>query len=85
MCGFVNRFTKARIHFAVGLSIMIWALQDRYKDLGGSLLEGLAKLFRENVRLSVFPNAGSKSAAMASVRQDAGLEMECHRRLSACS
>jgi hypothetical protein len=55
MCAFVNRFTKARIHFAVGLSITIWALQDRYKDLGGSLLEGLAKLFRENVRLSVFP------------------------------
>jgi hypothetical protein len=55
MCGFVNRFTKARIHFAVGLSIVVWALQDRYEDLGGSLLEGLARLFRENVRLSVFP------------------------------
>jgi len=55
MCGFVNRFTKARIHFAVGLSLVVWALQDRYEDLGGSLLEGLARLFRENVRLSVFP------------------------------
>jgi hypothetical protein len=55
MCGFVNRFTKARIHFAVGLSIVVLALQDSYKDLGGSLLEGLARLFRENVRLSVFP------------------------------
>ncbi len=55
MCAFVNRFTKARIHFAVGLSIMVWAMQDRYRDLGGSLLEGLAQLFRENVRLSVFP------------------------------
>jgi len=55
MCGFVNRFTKARIHFAVGLSIVVWALQDRYKDLDGSILEGLARLFRENVRLSVFP------------------------------
>jgi hypothetical protein len=60
MCAFVNRFTKARIHFAVGLSIPIWALQDRYKDLGGSLLEGLAKLFRENVRLSVFPMPEAK-------------------------
>jgi hypothetical protein len=55
MCAFVNRFTKARIHFAVGLSIVVWALQDRYTDLGGSLLEGLARLFRENVRLGVFP------------------------------
>jgi len=60
MCAFVNRFTKARIHFAVGLSTTIWALQDRYKDLGGSLLEGLAKLFRENVRLSVFPMPEAK-------------------------
>jgi hypothetical protein len=55
MCAFVNRFTKARIHFAVGLSILVWALQDGYKDLSGTLLEGLARLFRENVRLSVFP------------------------------
>jgi hypothetical protein len=60
MCAFVNRFTKARIHFAVGVSIPIRALQDRYKDLGGSLLEGLAKLFRENVRLSVFPMPEAK-------------------------
>ncbi len=55
MCAFVNRFTKSRIHFAVGLSILVWALQDRYTDLAGSLLEGLARLFRENVRLFVFP------------------------------
>jgi hypothetical protein len=55
MCAFVNRFTSARIHFALGLSVVVWALQDRYKDLSGSLLEGLARLFRENVRLSVFP------------------------------
>ncbi|HEY4979134.1 MAG TPA: hypothetical protein VII25_08230 [Candidatus Acidoferrum sp.] len=51
----VNRFTKGRIHFAVGLSILVRALQDGYQDLAGSLLEGVARLFRLNVRLSVFP------------------------------
>lgn len=60
MGAFVNRFTKARIHFAVGLPMLIRALQDNYNDLDGSLLEGIARLFRENVRASVFP----MSAAM---------------------
>jgi hypothetical protein len=31
------------------------AMQENYKELDGALLEGLARLFRENVRLSVFP------------------------------
>jgi hypothetical protein len=55
MSAFVNRFTKSRIHFAVGLSIFVRAMHDNYNDLGGSLLEGIARLFRLNVRLSVFP------------------------------
>ena len=55
MSTFVNRFTKNRIHFAVGLSILVRAMQDTYKELAGSLLEGIARLFRLNVRLSVFP------------------------------
>lgn len=55
MSTFVNRFTKSRIHFAVGLSILVRAMQDTYKELEGSLLEGIARLFRLNVRLSVFP------------------------------
>jgi hypothetical protein len=55
MAVFVNRFTKARIHFAAGLPVLIRALQDNYKDLDGALLEGIARLFQENVRLNVFP------------------------------
>lgn len=55
MGAFVNRFTKARIHFAVELSLLVRALQDNYNDLDGSLLEGIARLFRENVRVDVFP------------------------------
>lgn len=55
MGAFVNRFTKARVHFAVELSVLVRALQDNYKDLDSSLLEGIARLFRENVRVSVYP------------------------------
>lgn len=55
MSTFVNRFTKGRVHFAVGLSVLVRAMQDTYKELAGSLLEGVARLFRLNVRLSVFP------------------------------
>ena len=55
MSTFVNRFTKSRIHIACGLSLMVRAMHDTYKELAGSLLEGIARLFRLNVRLSVFP------------------------------
>jgi hypothetical protein len=55
MSTFVNRFTKSRIHFAVGLSALILAFQDRYNDLAGRLLEGIARLFQQNVRVSVYP------------------------------
>ncbi len=55
MGAFVNRFTRAPVHFAVELSTLVRALQDNYKDLDGTLLEGLARLFHENVRLTVFP------------------------------
>src|SRR5258705_10509363 len=34
---------------------MIYAMQDRYKNLDGALLEGTARLFTQNVRLSVYP------------------------------
>ena len=62
MCAFVNRFTKARIHFAIGLSILLWALQDRYKELAGSLLEGLATGLPRECAPQRFSNAGSKHA-----------------------
>ena len=55
MSTFVNRFTKSRIHIAGGLSLMVRAMHDTYHELAGSLLEGIARLFRLNVRLSVFP------------------------------
>ena len=52
---FVNRYTKSRIHFAVGLSVLVRVMENRYRNLEGSLLEGIARLFTQNVRLVVYP------------------------------
>jgi hypothetical protein len=55
MSAFANRYTKSRIHFAIGLSVLLRILQDSYKELTGTLLEGISRLFRQNVRLCVYP------------------------------
>jgi len=55
MSAYVNRYTKSRIHFAIGLTVLLRVLDDRYKDLPGTLLEGIARLFMQNVRVSVYP------------------------------
>ncbi len=55
MSTYVNRYTKSRIHFAIGLTVLVRVFEDRYKDLAGSLLEGIARLFTQNVRISVYP------------------------------
>jgi hypothetical protein len=55
MSEYVSRYTKSPVFFAVGLSVMIYALEDRYKNLEGALLEGVARLFSQNVRLGVYP------------------------------
>jgi hypothetical protein len=55
MSSFLNRYTKSRIHFAVRLLVLVRVLEDRYKNLPGSLLEATARLFAQNVRLVVHP------------------------------
>jgi hypothetical protein len=55
MSTFANRYTKSRIHFAIGLTVLLHILQDSYKELEGELLEGIARLFRQNVQLWVYP------------------------------
>jgi hypothetical protein len=55
MSAYVSRYTKSQVYFAVGLSVAIYALRDRYNQLAGALLEGTARLFTQNVRLSVHP------------------------------
>ena len=60
MSAFANRYTKERIHFAIGLSVVVRVLEDRYKNLEGNLLEGMARLFTQNVRLVVHPMAAGE-------------------------
>lgn len=55
MSAFVNRYTKSRIHFAIGLTVLVKVLEDNYNDLAGSLMEAIARLFSQNVRMSVYP------------------------------
>jgi hypothetical protein len=55
MSAFVSRYTKSRIHFAIGLPVLVRVLEDQYKNLAGSRLEALAHLFGQNVRVSVYP------------------------------
>ena len=55
MSAYVSRYTKSQVYFAVGLSVVVYAMQDRYKNLDGALLEGTARLFTQNVKLSVYP------------------------------
>jgi hypothetical protein len=52
---YVNRYTKSRVHFAIGLSVLVQVFEDKYRQLAGSLLEGVARLFTQNVRVTVHP------------------------------
>jgi hypothetical protein len=51
----VNRYTKERIRFVVGLSLLIRVFEDRYSKLAGSFLEALSRLFAQNVRIYAYP------------------------------
>jgi hypothetical protein len=55
MTAFLNRYTKLRIHFAIRLSALVRIMEDSYKSLPGTLLEGIARMFTQNVRLVVHP------------------------------
>ena len=55
MTALVNRYTQAPVRFAAGLSLMIRTFEDVHGNLEGRLLEALARLFAENVRIYVYP------------------------------
>ena len=57
MSAYANRYTKLPIHFAIELTMVVRVLEHRYKDLPGALLEGISRLFVQNVRLIVYPMA----------------------------
>jgi hypothetical protein len=55
MTALVNRHTQAPVRFVVGLSLLIRAFEGVYGNLEGRLLEALARLFAQNVRIYVYP------------------------------
>jgi hypothetical protein len=55
MTALVNRHMQAPVRFVAGLSLMIRAFEDIYGNLEGRLLEALARLFAQNVRIYVYP------------------------------
>jgi hypothetical protein len=55
MTALVNRHTQAPVRFVVGLSLLIRAFESVYGNLQGKLLEALARLFAQNVRIYVYP------------------------------
>jgi hypothetical protein len=55
MTALVNRHTQAPVRFVAGVSLLIRAFEDVYGNLEGRLLEALARLFAQNVRIYVYP------------------------------
>jgi hypothetical protein len=55
MTDFVNRYTKERLRFVVGLSLLVRVWEYRYLNLSGSFLEALSRLFARNVRIYAYP------------------------------
>jgi hypothetical protein len=56
----VSRYTQAPVRFAVGLSLMIQAFEGIYGNLEGRLLEALARLLAQNVRIYVYPMSSAE-------------------------
>jgi hypothetical protein len=57
MTALVNRHTNAPVRLVAGLSLLIRALDDPYFKLEGRRLEGLSRLFKQNVRIYAYPMA----------------------------
>jgi hypothetical protein len=60
MTALVNRYTQAPVRFVAGLSLIIRAFDDLYGNLEGRLLEALARLFAQNVRIYAYPMAATE-------------------------
>jgi hypothetical protein len=55
MTALVNRYTKAPVRLIAGLSLLVRAFDDPYFNLEGRLLEALARLLAQNVRIYSYP------------------------------
>lgn len=55
MTALVNRYTRASVRVVAGISLLIRAFNDPYFNLEGRRLEGLSRLFAQNVRIYAYP------------------------------
>lgn len=55
MTDLVNRYTRERVRFVVGLSLLVRVWEYRYTTLAGSFLEALSRLLARNVRIYAHP------------------------------
>jgi hypothetical protein len=71
-----NRYTNAAVRYVVGLSLLIRAFGDPYYHLEGRRLEGLARLFAQNVRIYAYPMTVSDLREAIKEVSHEGLEWE---------
>jgi len=74
MTALVNRYTQAPVRFVVGVSLMIRAFEDIYGNLAGRLLEALARLFAQNVRIYAYPMPAAELRARLKAISASGWE-----------
>ncbi len=55
MTALINRYTKERVRFVVGLSLLVRVWDYRYTKLAGRFLEALSRLLAQNVRIYAYP------------------------------
>jgi hypothetical protein len=70
----VSRYTQAPVRFAVGLSLMIQAFEGIYGNLEGRLLEALARLLAQNVRIYAYPMTSTELREKLKGLSDSGWE-----------
>lgn len=56
---FAKRYTNEPIRAVVGLTTLIHVVEDTYEQLEGTRLEGIARLFSQNVRIYAYPTQRS--------------------------
>jgi hypothetical protein len=76
MTSFVNRYTQAPVRFAVEVSVLIHFLSQAHGALEGRLLEGLSRLFAQNVRVYAYPTAASAMQDLLASASAAGWQWE---------
>ncbi len=70
----VSRYTQAPVRFAAGLSLMIQAFEGIYGSLEGRLLEALARLLAQNVRIYAYPMSSTELRERLKGFPDSGWE-----------